>query len=67
MRADRGDRVVVIGKSIAIVASGPMPGSTPIRVPRQTPMRQTKREAGVSEACSPRRMPFQMSIAAPRP
>ena len=30
----------VIGSSIAIVASGPMPGSTPISVPSSTPMKQ---------------------------
>ena len=53
MSADRGDSVVVIGRSIAIVASGPMPGSTPIRVPSRTPMKQTKREAGVSACLKP--------------
>jgi hypothetical protein len=30
----------VIGIRIAIVPSGPMPGSTPINVPTVTPMRQ---------------------------
>jgi hypothetical protein len=30
----------VSGKSIAIVARGPMPGSTPIRVPTETPIAQ---------------------------
>jgi hypothetical protein len=33
----------VIGSSMAIVASGPMPGSTPIKVPRKTPMKQNHR------------------------
>ena len=33
----------MIGISIAIVPSGPMPGSTPIRVPTSTPMRQYSR------------------------
>jgi hypothetical protein len=30
----------VMGKSMAIVAVGPMPGRTPINVPRSTPKKQ---------------------------
>src|SRR5262252_6766695 len=40
MSADTGGSVKVIGSSIAIVADGPMPGSTPINVPTITPMKQ---------------------------
>jgi hypothetical protein len=38
--AATGSRLKVIGSSIAIVAVGPMPGSTPTAVPSTTPMRQ---------------------------
>jgi hypothetical protein len=40
MSAETGGSTNVSGSSIAIVASGPMPGSTPISVPRKTPMKQ---------------------------
>ena len=43
MRAETGGTLKVIGSSIAIVASGPMPGSTPISVPTKTPMKQNQR------------------------
>ena len=39
MSAAIGLRLNVIGSSIAIVATGPMPGSTPISVPSMTPIR----------------------------
>ena len=35
-----GDRPKVTGNSIAIVGIEPMPGKTPISVPRRTPIRQ---------------------------
>ncbi len=35
-----GWRLKVSGNSIATVATGPMPGSTPINVPRKTPKKQ---------------------------
>ena len=38
--ADTGGKPKVTGSSIAIVAVGPRPGSTPISVPRKTPPRQ---------------------------
>src|ERR1044072_359558 len=41
----------VSGNSIAMVATGPMPGSTPISVPSSAPMRQKPRLESVS-ACS---------------
>jgi len=41
--APTGGTLNVIGSSIAIVASGPMPGSTPISVPIKVPSRQYHR------------------------
>ena len=38
--AQYGGTAWVIGSSMAMVASGPMPGSTPISVPTRTPMKQ---------------------------
>ena len=38
--ADTGGSAYVIGSSIAIVGTGPMPGSTPISVPSSTPPKQ---------------------------
>ena len=38
--AATGATLKVSGSSIAMVASGPMPGSTPISVPTSTPMKQ---------------------------
>ena len=38
--ADTGGSAYVVGSSIASVATGPMPGSTPISVPISTPMKQ---------------------------
>ncbi len=38
--ADTGGRPKVIGSSMAMVATGPIPGSTPISVPSSTPMKQ---------------------------
>ena len=35
-----GDSPNVSGSSIAIVASGPMPGRTPISVPSSVPLKQ---------------------------
>src|SRR6202171_6710001 len=40
MSADTGGSTKVAGSSIGMVAIGPMPGSTPIRVPRMQPMKQ---------------------------
>ncbi len=34
-----GDRLKVTGSSMAMVATGPMPGSTPISVPSRQPIR----------------------------
>jgi len=38
--ADTGGSVNVTGRSIAMVATGPIPGSTPISVPSSTPRKQ---------------------------
>src|SRR5688572_18111084 len=54
MSAVIGVRLKVTGRSIAIVATGPMPGSTPIRVPSITPIRQYIRLIGVRATPKPR-------------
>ena len=38
MSALTGCKAYVTGNSMAMVATGPMPGSTPISVPTNTPM-----------------------------
>ena len=53
--AEVGGRVKVTGSSIAMVASGPMPGSTPISVPSSTPAKQYIRFGRVS--ATPKPMP----------
>ena len=40
MSAETGGSTKVAGSSIAMVAIGPMPGSTPISVPRRQPTKQ---------------------------
>jgi hypothetical protein len=40
IREETGGRPKVIGSSIAMVATGPRPGSTPTAVPSRTPMKQ---------------------------
>ena len=52
--AETGGTLKVIGSSIAIVASGPMPGSTPISVPRKHPMKQNQRFCSDSATLKPR-------------
>src|SRR5215510_12114109 len=53
MSAATGLRLKVIGSSIAIVATGPMPGSTPIRVPSSTPIRAYSRWIGLTATWKP--------------
>src|SRR6478672_8093755 len=53
IRADSGFRLKVIGSSIAMVATGPMPGSTPISVPRMQPTRQYSRLVKVNATPKP--------------
>jgi hypothetical protein len=40
INAEVGGRAYVAGSSMATVATGPMPGSTPINVPMVTPIVQ---------------------------
>src|SRR4051812_17052413 len=64
MRADTGARLNVIGRSIAIVATGPMPGSTPISVPSITPIRQYSRFIGETATPKPMTRLWKISIMA---
>jgi hypothetical protein len=48
-----GSRPSVSGSSIAIVAVGPMPGSTPIMVPSSAPKKQNSRFSGARETLRP--------------
>src|SRR5690349_19616533 len=54
MSAPTGGKLKVTGRSIAMAASGPMPGSTPTRVPMNTPMKQYIRLTGVTAVLNPR-------------
>src|SRR5215212_6443336 len=51
--ADTGGSAYVAGSSIAIVATGPMPGSTPISVPSRQPMKGYSRLTGVTATPKP--------------
>jgi hypothetical protein len=51
--APSGLRLKVTGSNIAMVAIGPMPGSTPISVPIKQPNRQNRRLSGVAAAPKP--------------
>src|SRR5687767_16008560 len=51
--APTGGRLKVRGSSIAIAASGPMPGSTPTSVPTNTPMKQYIRFTGETAVWNP--------------
>src|SRR5437868_9908910 len=65
MRAETGSPIwKVIGSSMAMVAVAPMPGSTPIKVPRRTPMRQKSRFHSVEAVVKPR-MRLSMSSILP--
>src|SRR6185503_13909208 len=60
--AATGGTLKVIGSSIAIVASGPMPGSTPISVPRNTPIKQYQRFCSVRATVKPNMRLWKSSI-----
>src|SRR3569833_2259366 len=60
---ETGSSWKVIGSSMAIVAVAPMPGRTPISVPRRTPMRQKSRYAGVAAVAKPSARLLKSSIA----
>src|SRR5215216_3226814 len=51
--APTGGSPKVIGSSIAMVASGPMPGNTPISVPTSAPIRQRPMLVGVTATPKP--------------
>lgn len=53
----------VTGNSMAMVAVAPMPGSTPIRVPSSTPIRQKPRLASVDAVIKPSARLLKRSIA----
>src|ERR1700748_1695956 len=65
--APTGGSPKVIGNSIAIVASGPMPGSTPISVPTSAPMRQSPRLVGVTATAKPNQRLANRSMRASEP
>ncbi len=56
----------VIGKSMAMVAVAPMPGSTPISVPSSTPIRQKPILAKVEAVEKPSARLFMSSILVPQ-
>src|SRR5947209_5162896 len=62
MSAATGFRLKVIGSSMAIVATGPMPGSTPISVPRITPMKQYITFSGWTATTKPIQRLWKISI-----
>src|SRR3954452_17715293 len=63
MSAPVGSKPNVIGSSIAIVAIGPTPGSTPISVPTMQPTKQRKMLLSVSATPNPiPRLPKKASI-----
>src|SRR5262245_47796262 len=53
MMAPMGLRLNVSGSSIAIAATEPMPGSTPISVPNRTPMKPQSRWIGETAVATP--------------
>ena len=53
IRPDTGSRWKVSGSSMAMVAIGPMPGSTPISVPTIAPRNANARLDGVSATPNP--------------
>src|SRR5262245_19264994 len=60
--AATGLRLKVIGSSMAIVATGPTPGSTPISVPSMTPISAYSRWIGVTATPKPRIRLLMMSM-----
>jgi hypothetical protein len=53
MKAPVGFIFVVTGRSKAIVRAGPMPGRTPIAVPRTEPTNAQKRFSGENATANP--------------
>src|SRR6185436_4108815 len=65
IRPPTGSSLKVSGSSIAMVAIGPMPGSTPISVPTMAPMKANARLAGVKATPNPMTRLSTNSIALP--
>src|SRR5512142_2908474 len=63
--APTGATLKVSGNSIAMVASGPMPGSTAIKVPTETPIRQYSRFCQERATPKPEIRLWNRSIASP--
>src|SRR5262252_6279416 len=61
MIAPAGFMLKVSGSSIAMVAGGPSPGSTPTTVPRSTPTKHHSRFAGWNATEKPCSRPARMS------
>jgi hypothetical protein len=68
MSAESGFSPKLIGNSMAMVATGPMPGRTPMRVPRSAPIKQKRRFAGVvtAEKPNPRESKISITLATQR-
>jgi hypothetical protein len=54
MSADTGGNAYVAGNNMAMVATGPMPGNTPISVPKIQPIKAYNRLMGVNATPKPR-------------
>src|SRR5882672_9022542 len=67
MIAPAGFMLKVSGSSIAMVAGGPRPGSTPTTVPRNTPTKHHSRFEGASATEKPCRRPATMSTLEAEP
>src|SRR6185295_19445802 len=63
--APTGGSPNVIGNSMAIVAKGPMPGSTPISVPTSAPIRHSPRLVGVTATEKPNQRLAKRSMVRP--
>src|ERR1051325_3690277 len=65
MSAPVGSTLKVSGSSMAMVAIGPTPGSTPIRVPTRQPRKHSARFMGDNAVAKPRpRLPMRSNIRA---
>src|SRR5262247_3017162 len=65
--AGAGSSPKVNGSSMATVATGPIPGSTPTKVPRKQPMKQYKMFCQVNATPSPKARFDSVSISRIRP
>src|SRR5713226_6841735 len=65
MSAPVGSTLKVSGNNMAMVAIGPMPGSTPIKVPTRHPMKQSTRLVGDNAVAKPSpRLPMKSNMDA---